>query len=452
VNVERTPTHRIPARPAGAPRTRRHRFLDVIERSRVPRGVVAILGVALVLALALASCGLLAGLDPVGRPGGRPVRPVSERAVVHPIAVRWGVDSLADPTALLVDGDDAFVVEPYAVSSRRVRDGAARWRVDVKDAEPWIAATTDTVLVAAVDGFEALRRDTGASRWRVTIQDPYDRGRGVGLVGSTGGPVAVLTTAHGGVVGVDAVTGTTRWSATVDGSPRGQVVGDDRTGLVAVEADRGDRVELHVLDAATGAERWSTALGRMTGLPLVDGPRLVLDTGGVDAGGTVVAFDLATGTRRWASPVAGSSEVGEGGIVDGDRIVLVDGLGTVTALDRTTGRRRWSTDLPGPVFHGRPIATGAVLVLRDITGVFHVLDRAGGRRRGAFRVSGVGVGWGAGPSGLVFARSQVTHHQVVGLPDAMLTMRTPLGVPPIPVPATDGIERDEPSARGAPAG
>ena len=164
----------------------------------------------------------------------------------------------------------------------------------------------------------------------------------------------------------------------------------------------------------------------------------MLDTGGIDTPGTVIAFDLATGSRRWTAAVAGSSEQGEGGIVDGDRIVVVDGLGTVTALDRTTGRRRWSHDLPMPVFHGRPIAIGDALVLRTISGEIHVLDRRTGRHQGVFRVDGVGVGLGGGPAGLVFARSQVTHPQVVGLPPAMLTMRTPDRTPPVLVPTPAG--------------
>jgi outer membrane protein assembly factor BamB len=306
--------------------------------------------------------------------------------------------------------------------------------VDVEDAEPFVAADAATVLVGAVDGFEALDRTTGASRWRVTIDDPYDRGRTVGLVGTPSGPVAVLTTEHGGVVGVDAATGATRWSATVDGSPRGRLVTDTGTGLVVLEMDHGARVELHVLDGATGAERWSTALGVMTGLPLIDGPRLVLDTGAVDGHGTVIAVDLVTGARRWSAPIAGSSEEDEGGTVDGRRVIVVDGLGTVTALDRRTGRRVWATDLPMPVFHGRPLVITDAVVLRDISGVLQVLDRRTGRCRGSFRATGVGVGLGAGTGGLVLARSQVTHHQVVGLPHAMLTMRTSKGTPPVPVP------------------
>ena len=63
------------------------------------------------------------------RPGRRaraaPRGPARHAATptVHPLRVRWGVDRLADPTALLVDGADAFVVEPYAVSSIAVATG-----------------------------------------------------------------------------------------------------------------------------------------------------------------------------------------------------------------------------------------------------------------------------------------------------------------------------------------
>ena len=392
--------------------------------------------VALLLAVIVAAWGLVGDLTPVDAHHSSrvvaPLRPHLHRGV-RP--VRWGVDLDEDPTALLVDGADAFVVEPYAVSSIGAADGVTRWRVDVKDAEPWIAATADTVLVGAVDGFEALARDTGASRWRVTIDDPYDRGRTVGLVATTSGPVAVLTTQRGGVVGVDALTGATRWSATVEGTPQGRLVTDDRTGLVALEMEHDHRVELHVLDAASGVERWSRRLGFLTGLPLVDGPRLVLDTGDIVDRGTVVAFDLTTGVRVWSTPVRGASEPGEGGIIDGDRIVTVDELGTVTALDRTTGRRLWVHRLAMPVFHGRPIAIDRALVLRTISGEIHVLDRQTGRHRGVFRVNGFGVGFDGGPAGIVFARSQVSHHQVVGLPRAILTQPTSDTTPPELVPA-----------------
>jgi outer membrane protein assembly factor BamB len=393
----------------------------------VPRGVVAGAALALVLALVLAAWNLLDDGPGAGRTS-RAVRAARVHTQAPVYRVRWGVDFDEDPTALLVDGPDAFVTEPYAVSSIGVAGGVTRWRVDVKDAEPWIAASADTVLVAATDGFEALDRASGASRWRVTIDDPYDRGRTVGLVATPSGPVAVLTTQRGGVAGVDAQSGATRWSATVDGTPRGQVVGDDRTGLVALEMEHADRVELHVLDGATGVERWSAALGPVTGLPLVDGSRLVLDAGEVGSG-TVIAFDLATGARVWSTAVPSGAEADEGGIVDGDRLVMVDDLGTVTTLDRRTGRRLWQRDLPAIVLHGRPIAIGRVLVFRGFGGAILTIRRDTGRFQGRFRINGNRVGFGGSPAGLVFARSLVAHHQVVGLPAVILTMHTDGGPP-----------------------
>jgi outer membrane protein assembly factor BamB len=143
--------------------------------------------------------------------------------------------------------------------------------------------------------------------------------------------------------------------------------------------------------------------------------------------------------------VASGSEPGEGGVVDGDRIVVVDGLGTVTALDRTTGRRVWSHDLP-PVFHGRPVLIGRSIVLRTISGEIHVLDRRTGRHHGVFRVNGTGVGLDGSAAGVVLARSGTTHHQVVGLPPAMLTMRTPDGTPPVAVPAATTARAGRPGA------
>ena len=187
--------------------------------------------------------------------------------------------------------------------------------------------------------------------------------------------------------------------------------------------EHGGRVELHVLDAATGAERWSTALGLMTGIPVVDGSRLVVDAGDVDGTGTVTAFDLLSGRSVWSAAVDAPGEADEGAVVDGSNVVVVDGYGTVTALDRATGRRRWETELASPVFHGRPVVIDRVLVVRDIFGEFQVLDRRSGRLRGQFLATGGFVGVGAGPSGLVAARSGTVHHQVVGLPRAMTTVR-----------------------------
>src|SRR4051812_37588031 len=80
-NVD-TPT---PRRPAPA------RLRAARPRGRVPRGAATILGLALVLALMLASCGLLDDLDADGARATRhAVRPVTAHATVRPLRIRWG--------------------------------------------------------------------------------------------------------------------------------------------------------------------------------------------------------------------------------------------------------------------------------------------------------------------------------------------------------------------------
>ncbi len=414
-NVEpRPPVPPAPRRPAAA-RSRRSRFRIGRGRTHGRAGAIAVatvVVVATVLVLAV----------PAGRSGPPPRHP--SPSGIHPLPVRWGVGRLADPTAMLVTGDDAIVVEPNAVSAIAVGAGTTRWRTEVADAEPFVTADASTVLVTTTSGYAALERTTGASRWRHTLDDLHEVPRTVALVTTPAGVVAVGTTREGGVVGLDAASGAVRWSASVDGSPHGQLVGDDRSGAVALLSDRGFGVDLRVLDASTGAQRWAVHLPPATGMPVGDGTRLIVITGPLGRAGTARAYAWADGNLRWEVATGQSSEANEGGTVDGADVLLVDGLGTVTALDRRTGTRRWRTELPMPVFHGRPVVHRGAVLLRDISGGLQVLDRRTGRRTGQFRMRGVGVGLGAGSAGIVLARSGQTHHQVVGLPDAMTTMRT----------------------------
>jgi outer membrane protein assembly factor BamB len=338
--------------------------------------------------------------------------------------MRWGVDEPEDPTALLVDGGDAFVVGPHSVTDRDPADGHLRWAAEVEDAEAAIAADGATVVVAAVDGFEALDRASGRSRWRAGIDDPDDRGRLVGLGSTPTGPVAVAVTDRGVVSGMDARTGDRRWSRTLAGAPQGEVVTDPGTGVAVVAMDRGDHVDLHVLDATNGATRWVRPLGAAVGLPLVDGGRLVVATGKLAADGVVRAYDLATGAPRWETAVPASSEPDQGPVLDGSAILSVGNAGVVTALDRTTGARRWERDLPDFVFHGRPVLVGPVAIVRSVAGEFFTFDRRTGRPRGRMVATGAGIGFGAGRGGMVLARGDVMHHQLVGLPGEMATERS----------------------------
>ena len=381
------------------------------------------LGVAAALAGAAATTLLVVGAPAASSPpSGRVVRGTGRAAPAssHPLEVRtrWDADFDADPTGLLVAGPDAFVVTPYSVRALAVADGSVRWDAEVKDAEPYLAASAETVLVGTVDGFEALERTTGRSRWRVPIDDPLDRARTVGLVATPTGVVAVGTTDRGRVVGLDATSGAARWSATVAGTPRGTLATDDATGAAVLTTEHGDGTTLVVLDAATGAVRWSAALAAGTGSPFVDGTRLVVGTS-TPTHGLVRAYDLDTGHVRWEHAGPWPFEPNEQITRSGAELLVLDAGGGVAALDRVTGAARWYQDLDTLAFRGRPVVVRGQVVLFDGFAKLWILDRRTGAVLRRLTPRGVPVGLGGSGDHLVYAGSQVTWAQVSGLPSQL---------------------------------
>ncbi|MEO6469359.1 MAG: PQQ-binding-like beta-propeller repeat protein, partial [Acidimicrobiia bacterium] len=237
--------------------------------------------------------------SPIGRKG-----PLEPRQPKY-LASVWSHDLIADPTALLVDGEDAFVVGPYQVTDLDPTTGTERWQTEVENAEPFIAANQTTVLVAATDGFEALDSRSGASRWKIELDSAKDWGRTVGLAHVGGAEVAVVASKLGGVVGINGVTGETIWSVHVDGEPRGRWAVDDRSGTAALESTDGEHVTLRVFDVASGQVRWTASLGRDTGVPVYVGDLLILGTGRTDEG-SVRAYTVADGTQVWETRMTAS--------------------------------------------------------------------------------------------------------------------------------------------------
>ncbi len=383
----------------------------------------AVLGVGVATVVAAVATLLVLGAGPgTGPPAGRVVRGTgrSAPAVTHPLEVRtrWDADFDADPTALLVAGPDTFVVTPYSVRALATADGVRRWDVERQDAEPYLAANADTLLVGAVDGFEALDRATGRSRWRSRIEDPFDRARTVGLVATPSGTVAVGTTDRGRVIGLDATTGGLRWSVVVAGTPRGTLATDDVTGAAVLVTERGDATTLVVLDAAAGTVRWSVPLGLGTGSPFVDDTRIVVGTE-TPTHGVVRAYDLRTGRVRWEHAVSWPFEASEQITRSASELLVLDAGGGVASLDRFTGASRWYQDLGTLVFRGRPVVVHGQVVLFDGFAKLWVLDRGTGAVLRRLVPRGVPVGLGGDRSHLVYAGSQVTWAQVSGLPSQL---------------------------------
>ncbi|MEP6626089.1 MAG: PQQ-binding-like beta-propeller repeat protein, partial [Acidimicrobiia bacterium] len=386
---------------------------------------------AVLIALAVALVGALA--TGLALSGGN--EPAAHRAVAgsrlgaqDPFDIRrpshllsaWSADFTTDPTELLVDRSDAFVVTPNEVTDLATDDGRQRWRADVKDAEPYIAADATTVLVAAGDGFEALDRSTGRSRWRVGIDDPADIGRAVGLVHVGGEEVAVAMTEFGGVVGLDGATGAVRWSVAVKGTPRGRIAVDDATGAVATLTNDADHVALRVFDAGTGAVRWARTLERDTGVPTIVGDLLVVGTSRDETNAAITGLALVDGSERWRIAAEEGFEATTGPAIHGSTLVFADKLGTLRAIRADSGTVRWTTHLPGPVLADSPAIAHGLVVIHDTFAQVHTVELRTGRIVATRDSIGVPLGIGAGPDRIVYAQSGVAHGQVMGYAPAAL--------------------------------
>lgn len=413
------------------PVPRRPGSTSIRERSwpKLPsrRNLIVAGAVGLAALVSVVGLGVIGASDST-RPSiatGSPMGRQGPFAPQHPkyLTSVWSHDLISDPTALLVDGEDAFVVGPYQVTNLDPKAGTERWKTEVKDAEPFIAADRTTVVVAAVDGFEALDRDSGASRWRVDVDSPFDRGRTVGLVHAGGGEVAVVAAKLGGVVGINGATGEVLWSVHVDGEPRGRWAVDDRSGTAALETTDGEHVTLRVFDAGSGQVRWSAVLGRDTGVPVYVGDLLVLGTGRTDEG-SVHAYTVADGTQAWKTRMTASFEESMAPAVVGRSVVFVDKIGGIASLIATTGKVTWSMGLPRTVVMAdSPAVSGDIMVLHDTFAKVHTVDLRTGALLASRQSVGIPVGLGGTPTRIVYAQSGATHGQVIAYEPRVLASK-----------------------------
>jgi len=126
---------------------------------------------------------------------------------------------------------------------------------------------------------------------------------------------------------------------------------------------------LNVLDARDGAVLWSRNVASDTGTKVPDwgfasSPLVVDDVVIVAAAGQLVAYDLATGDRRWIGPAHGESYSSPHLlIIDGvAQILLMSGAGA-TSVAPADGRLLWEYPWPGAaIVQPAQVADGDVLI------------------------------------------------------------------------------------------
>ncbi len=213
------------------------------------------------------------------------------------------------------------------------------------------AAAGDTIFYQADDGFDAVDIRSGAQRWH------HPNLSGLDPPTLCGDVVAAVEHSTGLVHGLNARTGAEIWTYAT-----GRRVGFE----ARLVADRsrfyfGSGGNFVALDALTGEPSW-----KVTG-PAVP-PVLIGDTVYIGAqGGTLHAYDAASGRQKWAFPVgADDDEFGHGThpSVAGDMVFFYGSAQRAFAADAATGKKVWermadSPNVPG----GSPAVRNGVVYL-----------------------------------------------------------------------------------------
>lgn len=352
-------------------------------------------GMSLVTSLGLAGCGHGSGRPSSGPP---PSGPAPSGPTTGSLATSWQWAAPRPSYVGMPGTDDAGVAVTFGHSHVVLLDGSGkvRWSVDqarVRDVAPRL--TADAVLVATEDGMVALDRATGALRWTASIGE-----RANAPVVAAG--VAVVSTWEGSLVGVDVADGSVKWHTPLPGPALGPAAVSGDAAVASWEADHGNGAGVISVDAATGRQRWATAVPPDgVSAPAVvaapgTGPSMV-----VVAAGDIAAHALSadTGAERWRVDIGGAGSPEDAPLDAGGGAVLVaDRLGGMALLDAVDGRSRWQVTSDGAAVRGGPAGPGPgggyALPLEDGRLLLAGPGRATTMADPAGRVSGVATGPG----------------------------------------------------------
>ncbi|HEX5586549.1 MAG TPA: PQQ-binding-like beta-propeller repeat protein [Acidimicrobiia bacterium] len=319
---------------------------------------------------------------PLPEPGS-----ASASAPAHAIATRWSTPIASGPYAIASDGEGSIVTTNLGAVVALDRTGHRVWQLTITTNPPAPAIDGDAVVLGGDGRLWGVERSTGSERWTRAFDDQAER------VVAAGG-TAVVKGLEGDVEVLDTATGTTRWRFDGPGAVQGEPVVDASTGSVLLVARAEVGPVLHVFDAVTGAQRWERQLDWFVATPVVSEGRVFVAEGDGHFHAVVIAVDLESGERRWASQVRASFEPGIVPAADDRVLVVIDHYGHLTALDPADGAYRWERDLDETVLDTRVVLTERRLTVSTAAKDVAVLDRFTGRvvsRRSALQVDGWAV-------------------------------------------------------------
>jgi len=314
------------------------------------RGLLVLLGVALIAALAAPGLAISRVTAQDGASGdapmfrGNPARtgelPGPGPDLGEPIVRHWAFETggsiAASPAVangvVYISSTDGFL---YAIDAAT---GQANWSVEIGYSEAPPAVADGVVYVGGPrNTLYAIDADTGEEIWQAL------GGRFDALVSSPAivdGKVYVGSAADGNFYALDAATGQIEWSAKVGWIKASPAVVD---GVVYVIQKS---LNVYAFDAATGEEQWMFEAGNLVASYL-SSPAVADDTvyafSNYDS--YLYAIDTASGQSRWAYSVpitdsAFNSLNASPAVANGT--VYIGGSNGLSAIDATTGQERWT--------------------------------------------------------------------------------------------------------------
>ena len=267
-----------------------------------------------------------------------------------PTSIQWTEELPSGTVAPPVRVNDVVIVSLIS-GSVRAMDVSTRknvWTAKLAATAP-LAASDDTVLVAAEDGLYALAAADGRTKWKSDIAPVKVRPVVAGgwAIVVAGAELTALRAADGPVVWTRSLAPVSIPGA-VDGHVLYQPFDDGR--IVA-------------LDLASGSPLWERQLGAIETSPLVYRGRLY-----VGASKQLFCLNAEDGQIAWAQRI-GAALVGWIA-ADDERVYTASMDNLLRAFHRTNGAREWPRDLGyrptgGPILTGRSItAPGRTTALR----------------------------------------------------------------------------------------
>jgi outer membrane protein assembly factor BamB len=305
--------------------------------------------------------------------------PVGSGRASVPWEGTWSTPGPALASVLALDREGSVAVGYDGDIRALDPSGAPTWRAHVDGGDVGNAPVLlpGLVVVATADRVTALERASGTVRWERRAR----RSRIAGGVLADGTATVLAATRQGELLLLDAGSGSTRWRVRVPGAEPSGAPYVWLSGAHAVVAwsTAGSCCEVGAVDLDDGGLTWRTSITNRSTVPVVHrGLVVVAMSARTPSSGRVVAYDAATGTIRWRTPVRGRFGTGLWGDAAGGDVVFVNDAGAVLLLDVARGRLRWTSEPVEPSDEAHPRIAGDRVFLTPLSVGAVEIDRGSG--------------------------------------------------------------------------